>query len=158
MRSVPWFAPLTVLTGLLLLSACGGASPTATPTKAPPTAPSTAVVSPVPTLAPGTPLTLEISSISPNPARVGDQVTITFKSRPGALIGFEITAPKDQSVVQTAVTVGSDGTATYKQQVQGPKGTWQVDATAGASLQDLLRLQTAPTPGPNSASATFEVQ
>jgi len=56
------------------------------------------------------------------------------------------------------LTVGSDGIATYKQPIAGPQGTWRVEAAEGVTIQDLLRLQAAPTAGPETADATFEVR
>ena len=156
---------LAMALAAVVLSACGGeeaaptptTAPTVSPTRAPATtspAASPAVSSPTP----GAPLILTISSISPAPAKVGDQVTVIFETRPGAVIGFQITDSGGKIVVQTMLTVGSDGTATYKQPIAGPQGTWRVEAAAGTTIQDLLRLQAAPTAGPETADATFEVR
>ena len=159
MSARPWL--LVIALAVVLLSACGGEeaspTPTARPTQAPAT-PSPAASPAIPTLAPGTPLTLTIASISPTPAKIGDQVTVTFRTQPGAVIGFQITDSQGKTVVQKLMTVGSDGTATYEQTIAGPQGTWRVEAAAGATIDDLLQLQAAPTPGPETANATFEVQ
>lgn len=159
MSARPWLLVIALI--VVLLSACGGEeatpTPTARPTQAPAT-PSPAASPATPTPAPGTPLTLTISSISPTPAKIGDQVTVTFTTQPEAVIGFQITDSQGKSVAQTLVPVGSDGTATYALPIAGPQGTWRVEAAAGATAQDLLRLQAAPTPGPETANATFEVQ
>jgi len=155
----PWF--LVIALAVVLLSACGGkeAAPTLTarPTQATAT-PSPAASPATATPAPGARLTLTISSISPNPAKIGDEVTVTFRSQPEAVIGFQITDSQGTIVAQTMATAGSDGTATYKQPIEGPHGTWRVEAAAGATIQDLLRLQAAPTPGPETADGTLEVQ
>ena len=154
-----WF--LVSALAVVLLSACGGEeanpTPTARPTRAPVT-PSPAASPATATPAPGTQLTLTISSVSPNPAKIGDQVTVTFRTQPAAVIGFQITDSQGTIVAQTMATAGSDGMATYNQAIAGPQGTWLVEAAAGATIQDLLRLQAAPTPGPEAADATFEVQ
>jgi hypothetical protein len=155
----PWL--LVIALAIVLLSACGGEEASPTPTARPTQAPATSspAASPaVPTLAPGTPVTLTIASISPTPAKIGDQVTVTFKTQPGAVVGFQITDSQGKSVAQTLVLVSSDGTATYTLAITGPQGTWRVEAAAGATIDDLLRLQAAPTPGPETATATFEVQ
>ncbi len=159
MSARPWLLVIALI--VVLLSACGGEeatpTPTARPTQAPAT-PSPAASPATPTPAPGTPLTLTISSISPTPAKIGDQVTVTFTTQPEAVIGFQITDSQGKTVAQTMVPADSDGTATYTQAIAGPQGTWRVEAAAGATAQDLLRLQAAPTPGPETANATFEVQ
>ncbi len=85
-------------------------------------------------------------------------MTILFKTQPGAVIGFEITDPQARTVAQTMVTAGRDGTASYRQTAEAVPGTWRVEAAAGATIQDLLRLQAQPTSGPETADATFEVQ
>jgi hypothetical protein len=167
-KGVSMFKPKRILNGsailllstLALLAACGddeepGTTPA--PTLAP-TATATAASDAIPTSAPDTPLTLSVSSVSPDPAQVGDEVTITFETQPTAVIGLQIKDPQGQTVVQTQLTAGSDGTATFKDVLQGPTGTWLVEAAAGATVQDLLALQMAPTPGPHSAEATFEMQ
>jgi hypothetical protein len=96
--------------------------------------------------------------VLPNPANVGDEVTITFKTQPMALIGFQITDAAGNIASQNVVTAGADGTATFAYTVAEPKGTWNVEAAAGATAADLLRLQASPTPGPETADTTFEVQ
>lgn len=110
------------------------------------------------TVTPGGPLTLAISSVLPNPASVGDEVTITFKTQPLAIIGFQITDAAGNIAAQDMVTAGADGSATYTYAVAEPKGTWTVEAAAGATIEALLQLQAAPTPGPQTADTTFEVQ
>ena len=160
MSARPWL--LVIALTVVLLSACGGEEATPTPTARPTQAPATP--SPAASLAaatptPGTPLTLTISSISPTPAKIGDQVTVTFRTQPEAVIGLQITDSQGETVAQTMVIVDSDGTATYTTQaISGPQGTWRVEAAAGATVEDLLQLQAAPTPGPETANATFEVQ
>jgi hypothetical protein len=152
--------PILLLLTLALFAACGDdeePAATAAPTQAP-TATTPADSEATPTVAPDTPLTLSIVSISPDPAQVGDEVTVTFETQPAAVIGLQITDAQGQIVVQTQLTAGSDGTATFKETLDGPTGTWRVEAAAGTSVADLLALQLAPTPGPQTAEATFEMQ
>jgi ABC-type glycerol-3-phosphate transport system substrate-binding protein len=155
---------ILLLAALALLAACGGgeeSGATPVPTEVPTATTPEPTVEPTetaPTSAAGAELTLSISSISPDPAQVGDEVTIIFETQPTAVIGLQIIDPQGQTVVQTQLTAGSDGTATFKQALDGPTGTWMVDAAAGATVADLLALQVAPTPGPYSADATFEMQ
>jgi ABC-type glycerol-3-phosphate transport system substrate-binding protein len=151
---------ILLLLALALLAACGddeepGATPG--PTQGP-TATSPAESDASPTAAHDTPLTLSVSSISPNPAKVGDEVTITFETQPAAQIGLQIKDAEGQTVIRTNLAAGSDGTATFKDTLQGPTGTWLVEAAAAASVQGLLVLQMAPTPGPHSAEVTFEME
>ena len=153
-------AAILVLVAAALLEACGDGEKTA-PTQTasqPPSTPTATASAATPATTPGAPLTLTIASILPKPAKVGDSVTITFETRAGAVIGFQITDPQGQTAAQTLVTAGSDGTATYELTIDGPPGTWLVEAAAGASIADLLRLQASPSPGPQTADATFEVQ
>ena len=150
MSARPWLLAIALVA--VLLSACGGEEAVPTPTASPTRAPATA--SPTPS----GPLTLTIISVSPSPAKVGDQVTVTFKTQPGAAIGIQITDSAGKIVAQTMLTAGSDGTATHKQPIAGPTGAWRVEAAAGATIQDLLRLQASPTAGPQTAVATFQVQ
>jgi ABC-type glycerol-3-phosphate transport system substrate-binding protein len=167
-QEVPVFTSRKNLSGIVilalaastLLAACGdGEEPRATPGPAQtPTVTTPEPTDAIPTLAPGTPLTLSISSISPNPAQVGDEVTITFETQPTAVIGLQITDAQGETVVQTQLTAGSDGTVTFEDALEGPTGTWSIEAAAGATVPDLLALQIAPTPGPHSAKATFEMQ
>lgn len=157
----------SAVTALGLGVACGGgeeASPT--PTRAATTAPTatttlaaTATQAATPSAATGSPapVTLKITSVTPNPAKAGDTVTITFQTQPGNVIGLQITAPNGQIAVQTQLTAGGDGTATLDQVVNTP-GTWKVEAAAGRTIADLLALQLNPQPGPHSDDATFEVQ
>ena len=74
------------------------------------------------------------------------------------MIGLQLADPQGTIAVQTTVAAGSNGTAVYAQALTGPKGTWTVDAAAAANLQGLLGLEASPTPGPETAKATFEVQ
>jgi len=151
---------LILLLAVALFAACGDdeePAATAAPPQTP-TATTPAGSEATPTVAPDTPLTLSIVSISPDPAQVGDEVTITFETQPAAVIGMQITDAEGQTVDQTQLTAGSDGTATFTDSLDGPTGTWRVEAAAGTSVADLLALQLAPTPGPQTAEATFEVQ
>lgn len=165
----------TLLRTLLAVSACaalglavacgGGEEATPTPTRAATTAP-VATVTAAPATKAATPVagtgspaavTLKITSVTPNPAKAGDKVTITFQTQPGNVIGLQITAPNGQIAIQTQLTAGGDGTATLDQVVNTP-GTWKVEAAAGRTIADLLALQLNPQPGPHSDDATFEVQ
>jgi multidrug efflux pump subunit AcrA (membrane-fusion protein) len=151
---------MLLLLALALLAACGddeGPGTTGEPTQSP-AGTSPAPSEATPTAAPDAPLTLEVSSISPDPANVGDEVTITFETQPAAQIGLQIKDADGQTVHQGQLTAGSDGTATFTGALQGPTGTWLVEAAAAATVQGLLALQMAPTPGPHSTEATFEMQ
>ncbi len=161
-------ALLTVSASLSLglAAACGGGEEsTPTPTTAATTAPAATPTPPAatqaatPAAATGSPaaVTLKIVSVEPNPAKVGDKVTITFETQPGNVIGLQVTAPNGQIAIQTQLTAGGDGTATLDQVVNTP-GTWKVEAAAGRTVADLLALQLNPVPGPHSDDATFEVQ
>ncbi len=165
MSARPWLVVSAL--AVVLLAACGGGGGSATSTATTPTqtratsspAASPTAGTPAPgTQTPGGQITLTISSISPNPAKVGDQLTITFKTQPGNVIGFQITDSQGSTVAQNLVTAGSDGMATFTQTISGPTGTWDVQGAAAASVNDLLRLQAAPTAGPETADATFQVQ
>jgi ABC-type glycerol-3-phosphate transport system substrate-binding protein len=155
---------ILLLAALTLLAACGGgeeSKATPGPTEAPTATTPEPTVQPTeaaPTPTAGAELTLSISSISPDPAQVGDEVTIVFETQPTAVVGLQIIDPQGQTVAQTQLTAGSDGTATYSDAFQGPAGTWRVEAAAAATVPDLLALQLAPTPGPYSAEGTFEIQ
>ncbi len=152
---------LVLALATLTFEACGGGGgekATSTPQPSSTTIATTPAGTPRATLTPGPPLTLAISSVLPNPANVGDEVTITFKTQPMALIGFQITDAAGNIASQNVVTAGADGTATFAYTVAEPKGTWNVEAAAGATAADLLRLQASPTPGPETADTTFEVQ
>lgn len=148
-----------------LLSACGGggeATPTpgATPTVAATTPPTIAATVAATTAAAATTpgqVTLEITSVTPNPAKVGDTVTITFQTQPKNVIGLQITAPDGQIALQKQLTADAEGKATLDQ-VVNTAGTWTVEAAAGRTVADLLALQLNPQPGPHSDDATFEVQ
>ncbi len=159
-RSVSALA-VTALLALALLSACGGDDGEATPTPAAGTPTAVVTATPVATTpaAPTTPgqVTLEITDISPSPAKVGDTVTITFKTQPKNFIGLQVTDPNGQIAIQTQLTAGADGTAVLDQTVK-LAGEWKVEAAAGRSIADLLALQINPKPGPHSDDATFEVQ
>ena len=126
---------LAIALAVALLAACGGgegeeeAAPKGTQ------APGTAAP------ATRTPPLLTISSISPNPASVGGEVTITFKTDPRAVIGFRISDPQRKAVAEAMAVADSEGTATYKQAIAGPVGTWRVQAAAGRSTGDLMKLQ-----------------
>lgn len=152
---------VTALLAVALLSACGGGEGTTptpsagTPTAAPTTAPVT--TPPAGTGTASAPVTLEIMSISPNPAKVGDKVTVTFKTQPKNLIGLQVTDPNGQIAIQTQLTAGADGTAIFDQTVK-LAGEWKVEGAAGRSIADLLALQINPIAGPHSADATFVVQ
>ncbi len=148
---------------LISAVACGGGEEaTPTPTRAATTAPAataTATKAATPVAGTSSPaaVTLKIASVAPNPAKVGDKVTITFNTQPGNVIGLQVTAPNGQIAIQTQLTAGGDGTATLDQVVNTP-GTWKVEAAAGRTVADLLALQLNPVPGPHSDDATFEVQ
>lgn len=154
------FAVLVVAS--MLFAACGGggeASPTPSvkPSEsAGPTSP--AAASPTPAGSPAPPPVLTINSVSPDPAKVGDKVTVTFKTEPSAMIGFQITDPNGQIAIQMQAQAGADGIATYDYTVSGATGKYLVEAAAGRSIADLLMLQIRPTTGPNTADATFQVQ
>jgi hypothetical protein len=152
------------LLGLALVSflvlgaaACGGGE------EASPTPSSTASATASPTAAATTPpatgeLTLDISSVSPSAIHVGDTVTVTFVTRAGAFIGLQVIDAEGNTVGQQMVTAGSDGKALYDFVAQGAPGSWLISAAAGATIDDLLRLQASPVPGPNTVDRTIEVQ
>lgn len=148
------------LLSLLLASvaACGGgaekpsATPSATISASPsPTAPATTPPS-------GGELTLDVASVAPSAVHVGDTVTVTFVTRARAVIGLQVIDGAGNTVAQEMVTAGSDGKAPYDFVAEGAPGSWLVSAAAGATIEDLLRLQASPVPGPNTVDRTIEVQ
>lgn len=158
-RTVP-VVIAALLLGTLLLSACdngddNGSAQTAEPTEEP-TATPTSSEEPAPDS--DAPITLSITTITPDPAAPGDEVAITFETAPLASIGLQITDSEGNLAAQSSLTAGADGTATFDLTVDDPTGTWLVEAAAGATIEDLLALQLAPVPGPHSAEASFEVQ
>jgi hypothetical protein len=85
-------------------------------------------------------------------------VTVTFVTRAGAFIGLQVIDAEGNTVGQQMVTAGSDGKALYDFVAQGAPGSWLISAAAGATIDDLLRLQASPVPGPNTVDRTIEVQ
>lgn len=148
---VPAVAIITVAS----IAACGGGSSSETPTPSASEAPTTTATA-APTSA--GPLTLSIGSIEPDPASMGDTVTVTFITRPTAVIGLEVIDGGGNIVAQDQLTAGSNGSAVYSFDASGDAGTWTVSAAAGATVQDLLKLQASPVAGPNTADGQFEVQ
>ncbi len=140
------------------LAACGGGennAPSATHSAASSTAAAaTASGTPSGTQAP---LTLS-ATVSPESAAIGETVTVTFTTAPNAVIGFQVVDAAGKTTVQVSLTAHSDGTAVYKLTAAAPAGKWLVSAAAGRSVFDLLRLQAAPTAGPNTADVNFEVR
>ena len=128
-----WLLAIALAAALLVACGGGGGEEEAAPkgTEAPGATPSATRAPP--------PLT--ISSISPNPASVGGEVTITFKTDPRAVIGFQVTDSQGKIVAQAMVVADTEGTATYKQAIAGPPGAWRVQAAAGRSSGDLMALQ-----------------
>jgi hypothetical protein len=150
---------VTILVALLagLLSASCGGNEEAKVSATPGVTGTPLATSPAPATSPAE-ITLQIPSVVPSPAHLGEEAVVTFKTAPGAIIGFTILDGAGQIAAQTNVTAGADGIATYGLVLTGAKGTWLVQAAAGATIDDLLRLQASPTAGPYSADFSFEVQ
>ena len=142
------------------LGACGGGEdePSSTPLTSSPTtateSPSAETGTPEPSLPP---LTLE-ASISPESVARGETATVTFTTEPRAIIGFQVVDAAGETIVQSTVTAGADGTAVYEIMAAEPPGTWTVSAGAGRTIIELLIMQANPVPGPNTADVTFEVR
>jgi hypothetical protein len=152
------FVIVLLSAGLAFSVACGGGEEKQSATPSP-----TISASPAPTTPAGTPtatgqLTLDIASVSPSTVHVGDRVTVTFSTRAHAVIGLQVVDGAGDTVAQDMVTVGSDGKAPYDFVAQGSPGSWLISAAAGATIEDLLRLQASPVPGPNTVDRTIEVQ
>jgi len=139
------------------VTACGGgeSTPSATQSAAPSTtAPETASGTPSGTQEP---LTLS-GTVNPESVTVGETVTVTFTTAPNAIVGFQVVDPTGKTTVQASLNAHPDGTAVYKLTAAEPTGKWLVSAAAGRSILDLLKLQAAPTSGPNTVDVNFDVR
>ena len=142
---------------LTAVSACGGdeePSPTASPSVSVPGSATPSITAPAATGE----LTLAIESIEPSTVRLRDTVTVTFATRPRAVIGLQVVDGEGNLVAQEMLTAGSDGSAPFDFVAEGTVGQWMISAAAGATLADLLRLQASPVPGPNTVDRLIEVQ
>lgn len=150
---------VTILVALLagVLSAACGDDEEAQVSPSPGAAATPSATTPAPATTPAE-LTLEITSVFPEQARLGDEAFVTFETAPDAVIGFTILDGAGQTAAQDNVTAGSDGVATYSLVLSGAKGTWLVQAAAGATINDLLRLQASPVGGAYSDDFSFVVE
>jgi hypothetical protein len=142
---------------LTTASACGGGeepSPTVSPSVTFPGSATPPVSTPTATGE----FTLTIDSIEATTVRLGDTVTVTFATRPRAVIGLQVVDGEGSLVVQDIFTAGSDGKAPFDFVAEGAAGQWAISAAAGATLTDLLRLQASPVPGPNTVDRLIEVR
>ncbi len=142
---------------LTAVSACGGdeePSPTVSPSVSFPGSVTPSVTTPAATGE----LTLAIASIEPGSVLLGDTVTVTFATRPSAVIGLQVVDGEGNVVAQQMLTAGSDGSAPFDFVAEGTAGQWMISAAAGATLADLLRLQASPVSGPNTVDRVIEVQ
>jgi hypothetical protein len=140
-----------------IAASCGDdddASSDATPTVPPTSSPAPAAT----TAAPSGEITLDVESVEPEAVQLGDTVTVTFVTSPGAVIGLRVFDGEGSVVSQDQLTAGDDGRAPYDFVAEGAVGTWLVSAAAGATVQDLLALQASPVPGPYSVDQEIEVQ
>lgn len=142
---------------LAIAASCGDdddSSSDATPTVPPTSSPGPAAT----TAAPSGEITLDVESVEPAAVMLGDTVTVTFVTSPGAVIGLRVLDAEGSVVSQDQLTAGEDGKAPYDFVAEGAAGTWLVSAAAGATVQDLLALQASPVPGPYSVDREIEVQ
>ena len=136
------------------IGACGGGEenpPSATPSVSPSASPSGTPEGTLP------PLTLS-ATVNPHSVVSGETVTVSFTSAPRAIIGFRVIDAAGDTVVEDTARAGADGIAEYELVATGAAGTWLLSAAAGRTILDLLRLQAAPVPGPNTADVSFEVR
>jgi hypothetical protein len=140
-----------------IASGCGDdddSSSDATPTIPPTSSPTAAATTP----ATSGEITLDVESVEPATVMLGDTVTVTFVTSPGAVIGLRVLDAEGSVFSQDQLTAGDDGRAPYDFVADGAAGTWLVSAAAGATVQDLLALQASPVPGPYSVDQEIEVQ
>ncbi len=101
---------------------------------------------------------MTITSVTPNPAANGVEVTIVLATAPGAVVAIRITGPGGGIANQRSFAADGQGIAIHQYVVAGSPGTWTVQAAAAATVADLLVLQQSLVPGPYYDDATFTVQ
>ena len=101
---------------------------------------------------------MTITSVTPNPASNGVEVTVVLATSPGAATVIRITDPGGGIANQRRYGADDQGAVIHLYVISGAPGTWMVQAAAAASVADLLILQQNLIPGPYYDATTFTVQ